>query len=139
VTTTISHRELTKVFSISVLLFLFCVNSKAMDRWSALSQIESGDYDTCIGASGEVSQYQILPSVWRQYTKLPVTAAVNPLTARNVATCIMQSRIGIFVKQKHRQPTDIEFYLLWHRPSRVNHPRPIELKRAIRFANLCEK
>ena len=120
-------------------IFLVASSVHAMDRFEALSMIESGDCDTCIGASGEVSQYQILPSVWRQFTKLPTSAAVNPLTARNVAICVMENRVWHFVKRQHRQPTNSEWYLLWHRPARVLHPRPRELERARRFANLCEK
>jgi hypothetical protein len=32
--------------------------------------------------------------------------------------------------------SDEEFYLLWHRPARVLHPRRIEAERARRFARL---
>jgi hypothetical protein len=38
-----------------------------MDRWSALSQIESGDDDHVVGAAGEVSRYQMKPEVWQRY------------------------------------------------------------------------
>jgi hypothetical protein len=122
-----------------ILILFCCLSCSAMDRFEALSQIESGDCDTCLGASGEVSQYQILPLVWRQYTKLPLAAASNSLTARNVAICVMENRVWHFVKKQHRQPTDSEFYLLWHRPARVDHPRPVELERAQRFSNLCRR
>jgi len=32
----------------------------------------------------------------------------------------------------------VELYLCWHRPGRVLNPRPKELERAQRFANLVE-
>ena len=35
-----------------------CLPLQAMDRWSALSQIESGDDDDAVGAAGEISRYQ---------------------------------------------------------------------------------
>ncbi|HXG49204.1 MAG TPA: hypothetical protein VNO52_16390, partial [Methylomirabilota bacterium] len=34
----------------------------------ALSLIESGNNDRAIGRAGEVSRYQILPTVWRRYS-----------------------------------------------------------------------
>ena len=34
----------------------------AMDRWEALSMIESGNNDHAVGAVGEISRFQIRPS-----------------------------------------------------------------------------
>ena len=36
----------------------------AMDRWEALSMIESGNNDRAIGSVGEVSRFQIRPELW---------------------------------------------------------------------------
>ena len=36
----------------------------AMDRWAALSMIESGDKDRAVGPRGEVSRFQIRPELW---------------------------------------------------------------------------
>src|SRR6266567_952502 len=44
-----------------------CFTCAAMDRWSALSQIESGDNDKAVGRLGEISRYQILPDVWSAF------------------------------------------------------------------------
>ena len=44
-----------------------CLASSALDRWAALSQIESGDNDKAVGRMGEISRYQILPDVWAAF------------------------------------------------------------------------
>ena len=44
-------------------------NSFGMDRFAALSQIESSDNDFAIGPCHEVSRYQILPSVAAVYDR----------------------------------------------------------------------
>src|ERR1035441_2322952 len=45
-------------------LFLLANGSPAMDRWSALSMIESGDDDLAVGPGGEVSRFQIRRELW---------------------------------------------------------------------------
>lgn len=110
-------------------------NSWQDARLVALAELESGNRDGTTGRAGEVSRYQILPSVWRQYTGLPLDAAINPFTAANVVQRIMADRIKHFGKQ----PSDEEWYLLFHCPSHVVHPNRMELKTAIRFENLCHE
>jgi hypothetical protein len=110
-----------------------------LERWKALSQIETGDRDNATGRAGEVSRYAITPKVWRQYAgTLPLSAATNTVTANNVAELVMDARTVRFVKVHCRQPTDEEWYLLWHRPARVENPHPHELERAKRFVNLLD-
>jgi hypothetical protein len=102
--------------------------------YAALAEFESRTRDTVTGPSGEVSRYQILPAIWTRYAgRLDPR---NPVTALNCATVIMRERVGHFMLTHDRQPTDVEWYLLWHRPARVDHPRPAERARAQRFANL---
>jgi hypothetical protein len=49
----------------AILLSLSVVASaSAMDRWSALSMIESGDDDRAVGPGGEVSRFQIRRELW---------------------------------------------------------------------------
>jgi hypothetical protein len=43
---------------------LSVIGAPAMDRWSALSMIESGDDDLAVGPGGEVSRFQIRPELW---------------------------------------------------------------------------
>jgi hypothetical protein len=108
---------------------------QAMDRWTALSQIESGDDDRAVGAAGEVSRYQIRPEVWRRYA--PTDADwTNATNALSVARQAMQERCAAYERQAHRPPTDKEFYILWNAPAQLQHPGKAVLDRAERFSNL---
>lgn len=130
--------------SITIALLLVCVRCIGMDRFEALSQIESGDNDKAIGQAGEVSRYQIMPSVWQAETnKITFIGhcqfnATRKSDAWVVVGQIMAVRIVAFESKHHREPTRIEFYLLWACPSRVDFPSAKKLETAKRFANLCE-
>ncbi len=107
----------------------------ALDRWSALSQIESGDDDRAVGAAGELSRYQIKPELWRRYA--PAGADwTNPEHALSVARQAMQERCTAFERSAHRPPTDSEFYILWNAPAQIQRPPKTVLARAERFCNL---
>ena len=110
----------------------------AMDRFSALSMLESGDNDQAQGRGGELSRYQFSPAVIAEF-KIDATRLQDPAYARSQAVRVMNSRCSVFEQQYHRPPTDVEFYMLWHRPDRVLHPLPRELERAQRFANLVSR
>jgi len=112
--------------------------SAAMDRWAALSQIESGDDDKAVGRLGEISRYQILPDVWNSYA--PETANwENPKDALKVAKVAMKKRCADFEQSFHRAPTDFEFYVLWNAPAQIERPSRVVSERAKRFCNLLEK
>ena len=117
------------------LVFGLCLPLRAMDRWSALSQIESGDNDQAVGAVGEVSRYQIRPEVWRRYAATDADWT-NPASALSVARRAMQERCAAFERAAHRPPTDLEFYILWNAPAQVHRPAKVVLERAERFCNL---
>jgi len=106
-----------------------------MERWAALSQIESGDNDKAVGAAGEISRYQIKPEVWRRYTK-PDADWQDPQDSLAVAREIMQERCADFEATFHRAPTDREFYILWNAPARIQSPSKAVTARAERFCNL---
>jgi hypothetical protein len=117
------------------LVFSVCLQLQAMDRWSALSQIESGDDDRAVGAAGEISRYQIRPEIWRRYA--PADADwTNPANAVSVARQAMQERCAAFERAAHRPPTDSEFYILWNAPAQVLRPGKAVSGRAARFCNL---
>jgi hypothetical protein len=103
-----------------VVLIIACAlipSAHAMDRWSALSMIESGDNDSAVGSVGEISRYQIRPTLW------PGGNPHNPDLALNVAQTIMRARLARFEHSHHnRAPSDFEFYVLWNAPEQVNHP-----------------
>lgn len=121
-----------------VLIFSACLQLQAMDRWAALSQIESGDDDRAVGAAGEISRYQLKPGVWRRYA--PTTADwTKPEDALPIAKETMRERCAAFERSVHRPPTDFEFYILWNAPAQIQHPGKAVSERAERFCNLISK
>jgi len=110
----------------------------AMDRWSALSQLESGDNDQAVGAAGEISRYQIKPEVWWHYASTNADWT-NPENALLVTRHVMQERSAAFERAMHRPPTDAEFYILWNAPAQVRRPSKAVLARAERFCNLVNR
>jgi hypothetical protein len=121
-------------------------NSPLFYRFKALAMVESGNCDVVRGEAGEVSRFGIMPSVWHQYTKLPLSAAKNPFTALRVTMDIMRDRCAAFENKFHRPCTDAEFYLLWHRPAYALRATSRQARlpakvsdRMMRFENLCRK
>lgn len=127
-------------FYIFIIIFAvaLCPPVLAMDRYCALSMLESGDNDNAVGSHQEVSRFQILPAVWREYAS-PESNPTISAHAILVAESIMRARSERFTTTHHREPTPFEFYLLWNCPANVLNPSAHESERARRFANLCEK
>jgi hypothetical protein len=111
-------------------IFILATNVLAMDRWTALAMLESGDDDHTIGRAGEVSRYQIRPELW------PGGDPLDNRVALTNAWSIMSPRLAAFERAHGRAPDDFEFYLLWNAPAQINHPHPAVAARARRFANL---
>lgn len=116
-----------------------------MDRFDALSQIESRNNDYAVGRQQEVSRFQILPAYWALANG--GNKAVNPTdpaAARAAVDRIMRGRCRAFEARYHRGPTDFEYYILWHRPACLvgrtvpRHLTAGEVDRGRRFATLCE-
>ncbi|MEI9959946.1 MAG: hypothetical protein WDM76_02095 [Limisphaerales bacterium] len=103
-----------------------------MDRWAALSMVESGDNDYAIGSAGEISRFQIRRTLW------PGGNAQNPQLALAVAQDLMRQRLEKFEKNSKRPATDFEFYVLWNAPAKINRPSRIVIERARRYANLVQ-
>jgi len=125
------------------ILFICTVSIQlpAMDRFAALSMLESGDNDKAVGAFGEVSRYQMTPSVWKKYSNVTLRPT-DPIDAEIVAGYVMQDRCADYENIFGRHPNDFAWYLLWHRPAVIishntRHITRAELDRAKRFANLC--
>ena len=104
----------------------------AMDRWEALSMIESGNNDQAVGTVGEVSRFQIRPELW------PGGNPQNPQEALTAAQKTMIPRLNRFERNHKRPPTDFEFYVLWNAPWQADHPSSVVRERARRFANLVQ-
>ena len=108
------------------------------------SQIESGHFenpDQARGSSGEVSRFQIMPEVWRSYTKS--RNYTNPGVAWNVAFRILKERQAWFIRRTGRHPSAFDLYVMWNKPGlyeRVDFNRgrlPKQLREvANRFENL---
>src|SRR5215831_1916351 len=75
-------------FSLALAILLCASRAHAMDRFAALSMLESGDDDFALGKHAEVSRYQIRPGVWQQATSMPLSRATNAVVALGVAQAV---------------------------------------------------
>jgi hypothetical protein len=113
-------------------------------RRVALGMIETGNRDDEIGGAGEVSRYQIMPSVWRQYSKS--LNYQNPEVSLKVAQRHWATLYAAFIRQARRQPTDFDMYVLWNthygyyanRGFNPNRLAPAVRDRAQRYVNLVQ-
>jgi hypothetical protein len=124
-------------------------SASAMSVKEALGQIETGANkpersaaDFARGPAGEISRYQLLPSVWRAYGGGDAT---NPTNAWEVASRVIRDRSADFERAVHRPPTPRELYVLWTAPGQFakrnydwQRLSPAVRERSERFANLVE-
>jgi hypothetical protein len=114
-------------------------------RLYALGAIETGNNDNEIGQAGEVSRYQIMPSVWKHYSRSSYYD--DPQISRAVAQQHWSSLYAFFKKQTGREPDNFDMYVLWNtrcgyyaskgfQPARLD---PLVRDRAQRFVNLVER
>jgi hypothetical protein len=96
-----------------------------------------------IGSRQEISRFQILPVVWRQYSSS--RNYHDPQTAWNVANRILDDREQAFRQATKRDWDFVDIYLMWNAPGlyrRANWNRAkvsrTVLERAQRFANLMQ-
>lgn len=120
-------------FAYLVGFWLLAVPALAMDRWAALSMLESGDNDKAIGPGGEISRFQVKRALW------PGGNARDPQVALAAAQGIMRLRLEKFQQEQKRPATDYEFYVLWNAPATISHPPQCVTERARRFANLVSR
>jgi hypothetical protein len=127
--------RLSLIITTVALGFAVSLKVQAMDRWSALSQIETRDNDRAIGAAGEISRYQMKPKLWERYARSDADWK-NPTEALVAAQELMKERCAHFERCYHRQPTDFDFYILWNAPAQIVKPRKAVRERAERFCRL---
>src|SRR6266566_6068255 len=111
----------------------------------ALGMIESGNDDRGVGRAGEVSRYQIHPSVWKLYSTS--TDYRNPEVSAQVARQHWNYLTNYFREYAGRAPTPFDMYVLWN--TRFGHYArkgfdPTRLSsmirdRAQRFVNLVNR
>jgi len=114
-------------------------------RLFALGAIETGNNDNEIGQAGEVSRYQIMPSVWKHYNHSSYYD--NPQVSRAVAQQHWSSLRASFKKKTGREPDNFDMYVLWNTcygyyASKGFHPGRLDSAvrdRAQRFVNLVER
>jgi hypothetical protein len=113
-----------------------------LSRLEALSMLETGDRDSAVGGVGEVSRYQMRPSVWKQYSSS--RAYHDPVVSRQVAGQHLDFLESNFRKLAGREPSEFDVYVLWNAglgyyakrdfsPARVS---PVVRERAERYVNL---
>lgn len=113
----------------------------------AISQIESNDNDKAKGRHGELSRYQIKPSVWRQHFPDEKDARHIPKEARRCAKahlCWLELQLCLVKKTKDPDPRDI--YAAWNLGLEAFSRRDYKFdklsisirQRAERFNNLYE-
>jgi hypothetical protein len=111
----------------------------------ALGAIETGNNDNEIGQAGEVSRYQIMPSVWKHYSRSSYYD--DPQVSRAVAQQHWSSLRAAFKNKAGREPDNFDMYVLWNtcygyyasrgfQPARLD---PSVRDRAQRFVNLIER
>ena len=83
-----------------------------MSDLDAISMIESGGDDRVVGSAGEVSRYQILPRVWRAYTRS--RDYQNAWVSREIAREHLGSLLGTFQRETGRVAQDFDLYVLWN-------------------------
>jgi len=134
---------------LAFVLFSLATSALAMSVKEALGQIETGANqpeqcaaDFARGPAGEVSRYQLLPSVWQAYGG---GDPANPSNAWALASLVLQDRCTAFERAVHRQPTPRELYALWTAPGQFarrdyswERLSPGVRERSQRFANLVE-
>ena len=133
---------------LALLGWLTLARCEAMPLRQSLAMFESGattwlrsKADDLRGGSGEVSRFQIMPEVWRRYSKS--REYNNPDVAWAITQRILADRTADFRTVTKRDPNALELYLLWNKPGHFeaqdyNASRVKEdyRQRAQRFANL---
>lgn len=98
-------------------------------------------YDKQTGKNGELSRYQILPTVWAAYYHGTKNAYLIPAISSKVASSILLDRIALYKHLYARDPSIKEIYILWNAPAYClsihmrKLPKVVKL-RAINFSNI---
>lgn len=107
-------------------------------------RLKKGSPDQKRGGSGEVSRFQILPNIWRQYSDSVDYG--NPELAWQVTEKILADRKARFRLVTGREPDAFDHYVLWNAPGLYERAgfkreklRPAVAEKADRFANLVQR
>jgi len=114
----------------------------------ALAEFETGaiqptvcSADYAVGSRREISRFQILPAVWREYSQS--RRYHDPGIAWAITARILSDREAGFRKSTGRAADPLDIYLLWNAPGQYRRAgwdrgkvSPVVLARAKRFSNL---
>jgi len=111
----------------------------------ALGMIETGNNDWVVGSAGEVSRYQLMPIVWKSYSKS--ADYQNPRVSLQVARAHWFYLASYFKGKTGRMPDDFDMYVLWntkfgyyaHKGFSKRLLAPVVRDRAQRFVNLVNR
>jgi hypothetical protein len=117
----------------------------------ALAEVETGarkavrcSADYAVGSKKEISRFQILPSVWREYSKHDNYH--DPNAAWVVAHKILRDREAEFRRATGRPWDGVDLYIMWNAPGVYRrakwnraHVSPVVRQRAERFAAVLER
>lgn len=126
-------------------LALTAITAQAgFSKLEAISLIETGNNDRAIGSAGEVSRYQIMPAVWRSYSRS--RAYQNTALATRVANQHLIFLENFYRQRTGREPSDFDRYVMWNAGPNYYARRgfsPLRVHRSIReranrFVNLRE-
>jgi hypothetical protein len=102
-----------------------------------LGELETGNDDAAVGRHGEVSRYQVMPRVWREYGgKLDPR---DPRVSVKVAGCVLAERIAVYQAVAGREPTDREVYGMWNAPGALARARGRVEGLSKRVRERCER
>jgi hypothetical protein len=121
------------------------VPSLDMKHHFALGMVETGNNDREVGGAGEISRYQIHPTVWKVYSSSHEYQ--NPEVSLQVARMHWAYLAKYYKDKTGREPEDFDMYVLWNTKFGYyarkgfdrHHINPVVIDRAQRFVNLVNR
>jgi hypothetical protein len=122
-----------------------CASTPVSKRLLALAMIETGGNDREIGGAGEISRYQLSPTVWKCYTSSDDYS--DPEVSVQVAWQHWTYLANYFKQKTGREPNDFDMYVLWntrfgyyaHKGFSQHGISAVVRDRAERFVNLVNR
>lgn len=112
-------------------VYAFRTKDVAAVYLDALAELETGGNDLAVGTHGEVGAWQCLPSVWKQFTRMPIASAQCHATALEVVLKVIVARTG----KNPAELTPAAFAMAWHCPN-ARHLNRERRDYCARFCNL---
>jgi hypothetical protein len=114
-------------------------------KLSALAAIETGGRDEVIGTRGELSRYQIMPSVWKKHFAKQQCKLHIPAEAKRCAYVhVLYLEYKFMEANGNRKPSAAQLYAMWNlglsgfrrRGWLTSNCPAVVRERAERFANI---